>query len=123
MSDRLTTDEYDEEIESLVKVAVSDALEENPNLKGDKLYEYIIDERVDHEAIDGHKWVIYNYIHEQIVECSHNDDAYLDVYSAKDLGNLMTKKGLEAVIATRAFYAMMADFNMKLQRQTDNLSD
>lgn len=76
-----------------------------------------------HEVVDGHEYMIYTHYHEKVIRQTTNEDAYLDVYSSEDLGELIQHKELEGVIQARAFFAMTQDVSDALHELKDGLED
>ena len=94
----MKTYEYQIEVQSIAETVIDEVMEH-----GGELSDLV------HENVDGHEWIIYTAYHQQIIDnCSYND-AYLDCYGHEDLGRIMTEQGLDAVIQTRAFFALDHD--------------
>ena len=62
-----------------------------------------------HEYVDSHQWIIYTAYHADLVRNTDHPDAYLDMMSNEDIGNVVRDNGLEHAIMIQAFYAMQQD--------------
>lgn len=103
----ITQHSYIKEVKDLAFDLLAETMSDNNNdreVAMEKIQDCLL-----HETIDGHEWIIYTYYNQLIVNFSNNDDAYLDVYSSEDLGELIKEKGLDAVVLSRAFYAFHQD--------------
>ena len=110
MSDlEFTSIEYHKEINELAANLYSEALEQNDND-----HESAIDaihDRLLHELVDGHQWVIYTYYNGLIERFSDNAEAFKDVYDNESIGALVADKGLDAVKPIIAYFAMYQDIS------------
>jgi polyhydroxyalkanoate synthesis regulator phasin len=108
----LTQKEYSEGIESMASEVIEECLE-----YGSDLSDMI------HEKVDGDEWIIYTYYHGYVIKFSDNEDAYLDIYSSEDLGELIRTQDLDAVIQARAFFAMDADLRQAVYDNKEELEE
>lgn len=113
----ITYSEYHEEIKDLAK---SLAQEANVSTDGD-IFEYIRDNELDHEIIDGHQWIIYYSYNLDIIECSSNDEYMQDNLGDESLGHALKDGGLNGLHQAIAFYAMLADLNEALQELEEEM--
>ena len=71
-------------------------------------YDYDLYEAV-HEIIEGSEYAIYYRYHNDILRYTKNSDAALDVYSSRDLGDIVAEKGLDELNSVLAFWALAQD--------------
>ena len=76
-----------------------------------------------HETVDGHEWVIYYYGNDYIIHHTANPDAYQDIYSNEDMGQLVVDQGIEAAHTAIAFWAMYQDVSDLISDKLDELED
>jgi len=126
MSDRISRPEYDANVTSSALEVIEQGreaiLEEEGTMLQDEpsiqaILDTIYDHQIDARSIEGDEWIIYKYRNQQVIDCSRNEDAYLDLYGPEDLGRLIRREGLEGVIRQQAFYAMLADLNDEIAKQ------
>ena len=68
-----------------------------------------------HEMVDGSEYVIYHHKNLEVMEYSPNRDEYLELYGPLDLGELVTNKGVDGLLAVIAFCAMIEDIEEMLE--------
>jgi hypothetical protein len=85
--------------------------------ENDNCMETISDNSLDHEAVDGHQWIIYTTYHDQILNFSDNTEAYLDLYGNDDLGQIVSEHGLDHARMIQAFWAFLYDVQNSLHDQ------
>ena len=61
------------------------------------------------QAIDGHQWIIYTGYHLDILNNSGNDEAYTEIYSDEDIGQIIRENGAAHFDMIRAFWAFNYD--------------
>jgi len=105
--------EYKEEIKSIAANLVEDNQEEATE-RGDCVFEYIRDNGLDHEAVDGHQWSIYYSYSLDIIKHSDNDEYMVDNLGDESLVHALKEGGLNGLHQAIAFYAMVADVNEEL---------
>jgi predicted ribosome quality control (RQC) complex YloA/Tae2 family protein len=107
--------QYDKEINSIAINIIADlkAGQQDPS----DIYSAV------HEYVDGHQWIIYTSYHRQIIQYTPNADAYKDVYSDEDLGQLVSEQGIEAFEQVRAFFAMTQDVSEAMQELKSELEN
>ena len=79
----------------------------------------IID-RLLHEAIDGHQWVIYYTYSLDVMKYSGNTDYLVENFGAEDAGTILSEGGLESLHQAISFWAMYADVQEKLEQAFDD---
>ena len=100
----ITHHEYWNEVSTIGQDIIDNALEYGSDVSD-----------LTHEAIDGHEWIIYTFYHDQILSFTDNDEAYLDIYSNEDLGELVKEHGLDHARMVQAFYALDMDVRQWVQ--------
>lgn len=113
----ITSTQYWDQISSIATELVSESMEQSDNDRDDA--EEIINDRLLHETIDGHEWIIYYYYNQFVLQFTGNREAYEDFYSAEDIGNLVMEKGVDALNTTMAFFAMHSDVQDRLSDTLD----
>ena len=110
MSDlEFTSSEYHKEISDLAADLYSEALEQNDNdhdLAVEAIHDHLL-----HETVDGHQWVIYTYSNELVEQFSANAEAFKDCYDNESIGAIVADKGLDALKAIIAYFAMYQDIS------------
>ena len=109
----ITSNEYWEEIKSIAANLIEENQEEADE-RGDCVLEFINDNSLDHEVIDGHQWIIYYSYNLAIIEHSDNEDYMLDCFGSEYLGCVMERDGLKGLHQAIAFHAMLADVQEEL---------
>ena len=99
--------QYNKEISDLAFDLYDEALDQNDN--DHELAMDAITDRMLHELIDGHQWVIYTYSSELVGRFSSNSEAYRDCYGDESIGQIVSEKGLDAIKPIIAFFAMYQD--------------
>ena len=107
-----TSSEYHQEIRDVADSLYSEALWQNDN-DHDLAVEAIHD-RLLHEIVDGHQWVIYTYSNGLIERFSDNANAFKDAYDNESIGALVADQGLDAVKPIIAYFAMYQDISDRL---------
>ena len=102
--------EYRQEVRDLAENLVQDVKEYS---NGD-VFEYIRDNGIDCETVDGHQWIIYYSYNLAIIEHSDNEDYMLDCFGSEYLGCVMERDGLKGLHQAIAFHAMLADVQEEL---------
>ena len=104
-----TSTEYHREISDLAESLYSEALEQNDNdhdLAVEAIHDHLL-----HELVDGHQWVIYTHSNELIERFSANAEAFKDVYDNESIGEIVAERGLDALKAIIAYFAMYQDLS------------
>ena len=110
MSDlEFTPSEYHQEISDLADSLYSEALWQNDNDHSDAVE--AIHDRLLHELVDGHQWVIYTHSNELIERFSANAEAFKDVYDNESIGALVADQGLDGLKPIIAYFAMYQDLS------------
>lgn len=108
----ITFSEYRKEIEELATCLVDDAIDaleyDKEEITRESVEDIIMDSLL-HETIDGHQWVIYYAYNDEVLTHTEFPEAYQDVYSNEDLGQLVAEKGFDSAKMVMAFYAMYND--------------
>ena len=104
-----TSSEYHKEINDLAYDTYHEALEQNDNDHDDAIA--AIHDHLLHELVDGHQWVIYTYSNELVERFSANAKAYQDCYDNESLGAIVSDRGLDALKAIIAYFAMYQDLS------------
>ena len=110
--DEITSHDYWEEVQSLAKDLVSEALAYNEN-DLEAAREDIFDARL-YETIDGHQWVIHTYYNMQVLTHSPNDCAIEDMGLDGALDD-----GMAMFHARAAYCALYADVSEALNTVLD----
>jgi len=74
-----------------------------------------------HEVVDGHQWIIYYAFTDDVLYHCSNEDAWEDVYSPEDIGNLVIDKGMRDARTHQAFFAMEADVYEAVSNKAEEL--
>ena len=98
-----TYTQYKEAIAELVGSILEEASDRE--LDHDEIYDLV------HEYVDGHEWCIYYYGHDIILQHTENEEAYLDIYCNRDIGDIVAEHGLDHMRGVQAFWAMVQDVN------------
>ena len=104
-----TSTEYHQEISDLADSLYSEALWQNDNDHDDAVE--AIHDRLLHELVDGHQWVIYTYSNELVEQFSANAEAFKDVYDNESIGALVADQGLVGLKPIIAYFAMYQDLS------------
>ena len=115
----ITSYEYWNEVESLAKSIIADAMAENDNDK-DAAMDDINDSRL-HATIDGHQWVIYTAYNLDVYQHSENSDYFIDNFGNDEAGAILKDRGLDGLHAVIAFYALYADVQDKINELADEI--
>ena len=114
----LTCHEYSKELKSIASDLINDTIEclkeYDDYIDADLVMDYIRDNGLIHNIVDGHNYVIYTQSAYELLSVSDNDNAYFD-----EMGSLTSNSFCE-VITTLAFFAMSADLDEALH---DELND
>ncbi len=116
----LTKSEYENEIKELAASIWEEArsqVEDDGETYG-SMSDYVHGSTF--EWVDSHQWVIYSAYHRDVIALSKNEDAYRDVYSNADLGQILGEGGLKKVDTIMAFYAMLADVQQAVSEYTED---
>ena len=122
----MNTREYMTEIEELAEMIIEQAKDEaskdNDKAEGIRMFtrEQIEDAIHDHwlhETIDGHQWVIYYSYNDDVIKHSDNSDAWEDIYSSEDMGELVKNQGMDSARTAQAFWAMYQDVSDKIYEE------
>jgi hypothetical protein len=73
-----------------------------------------IQDRLLHEAVDGHQWVIYNAYNLDVIKWSENKDYYTDNFGGVGLAESL-ECGLDSLHNTIAFWCMYGDVQDALE--------
>ena len=109
-----TSSEYHQEVSDIAEGLYSAALWKNDNDHESAIEE--IHDRLLHELVDGHQWVIYTYSNGLIERFSDNAEAFKDVYDNESIGALVADQGLDAVKPIIAYFAMYQDISEAISR-------
>lgn len=101
------SNQYHAEISDIASDLYHEALEQNDNDHGSAMD--AIQDRMLHELVDGHRWVIYTYSNELVERFSANAEAFKDCYNNESIGALVADQGLDAVKPIIAYFAMYQD--------------
>ena len=108
------SNQYHAEISDLASDLYDEALEQNDNDHESAMD--AIQDRMLHELVDGHQWVIYTYSNELIARFSNNAEAYRECYDNESIGQIVTDKGLEGMKPIIAYFAMHQDISDEIYR-------
>ena len=109
----ITSSEYRAELKYLA-ASLLDENKEEASERGDSVLEFIMDNGLDHETVDGHQWMIYYSYSLDIIKHSSNEDYMVDNLGDESLGHALKNGGLNGLHQAIAFYAMLADLNEAL---------
>lgn len=101
------SNQYHVEVSDIASDLYDEALEQNDNDHESAMD--AIQDRMLHELVDGHRWIIYTYNNELVTRFSDNSEAYLDCYDNESIGQIVSDKGLDAVKPIIAYFAMYQD--------------
>lgn len=88
---------------SEVKRISEDTLDAINNRETLDPYEWITQE------VNGHQWIIYTAYHDGILNFTYNSGVYLDMFTNRDLGDLVADKGLDHARMIQAYEAFRSD--------------
>lgn len=108
----ITRTSYNEEIRSIADELVKEAMEQCDNDREDA--EEAINDRMLHETIDGHQWVIYTAYNMDVLRHSDSSDAYTDNFGTEDAGSVLKERGIDGLHAVMAYCAMEQDVRNQL---------
>ena len=114
----LSNTQYWQEVRSIADDLALEAIADNQGDRNDA-EDSIQDSRL-HEAIDNHELVIYNQGNDTVLRHSPNDEAWLEVYGAKSIGDLVIEKGMGGARTVQAFFALEADVQGYLSDALDD---
>lgn len=109
--------EYDNEIKSLAVELVRDVT--NYINSDEDVFEYIRDNGLDHELVDGHAWIIYYSNNLDVIANSPNDTA-CNEYGDDGLINALKQGGVNQLHTYIAYCAMKADLDSALYSLEEN---
>lgn len=113
--------QYMDEIQSLANHIVCEAMDD---CQGDRAAaEESIGDHVLHEAIDGHRWVIYTAYNMDVMRNSDNMDYYVDNFGGNDAGQILKKDGLNGLHSVIAYWCMYADVENQLPGEFDDYEE
>jgi hypothetical protein len=101
----LTSFSYTEEIESIAKELIVEAMAQTDNDKDSALD--LINDTLAWEVVDGHQWVIYYAYNLDVLKLSENPNYFEETIGGAD--DVLKTKGLSGLLSAMAFYAMYAD--------------
>ena len=106
--------EYYKEISDLASDLYDEALRQNGNHSGSAMD--AIEDRMLHELVKGHEWVICTYSNDLVARSSNNSEAYLNCYDNETIGQIVAENGLDAVKSIIAYFAMYQDISDEIYR-------
>ena len=68
----------------------------------------------EHERVDGHQWIIYYAYNDDLLRHCGNADAWEDIYSNEDIGDIVTSQGMNGARTVQAYWAMLEDVSQAL---------
>jgi len=123
MTDLNTEYEYNKGIRDLAESIVETAYNEYDEVTDRETAEELINDRLLHETIDGHQWVIYNSYNASVMSFSDNEDYYIDNFGTEDAGIVLKERGLSGLHNAIAFWAMYADVQEELESALDKCDE
>lgn len=118
---KMNYSEYYAEINSIAESLVAEAMAYHDN-DDKQAMDDIMDCRL-HEAIDGHRWIIYNSYNLSITEHSGNDEYMIDNMGEESAVEALKSGGLSGLRQAFAYWAMYADVSELLQDKMDEFID
>lgn len=113
--------EYWKELEALAGSIAEEAMSECDNDLDDA--QEMINDRLLHETIDGHQWVIYYAYNLAVLQHSDNTDYMIDNLGTESAGEVLAEKGLSGLHTALAFWALYADVQDKLEDALQAIAD
>ena len=118
MENQITSFAYWKEIQASAESLAREAMEQTD---GDReAAEYLINDSMLHEYVDGHQWIMYNEYNLDVIKFSDNADYYVDNFGADCAGDELKTNGLSGLHTAIAFWCMYADI---ADRVSDALDD
>ena len=111
----ITCAEYWDEVKSIAASLIEENKEEAEE-RGDCILEYINDNGLDCEAIDGHQWVIYYSYNLDVLDNTDNFDYMQDNLGGDCLVHALRQGGIRGLHQAIAYHAMLADVQEKLNK-------
>jgi len=123
MTDLNTEYEYNKGIRDLAESIVETAYNEYDEVTDRETAEELINDRLLHETIDGHQWVIYNSYNASVMQYSDNEDYYIDNFGTEDAGIVLKEHGLNGLHNVIAYWCMYADVQEQLEIAFDRFEE
>lgn len=121
MEDLNTEFQYVTEINSIAADLVQRAMDENDNDR--EQAEEAINDRMLHEDIDGHQWVIYYAYNMPVIQYSDNAEYMVDNFGGEAVEAAVKDGGMSGLHTAVAFWAMYADVQDRLDQAFDEFQD
>jgi hypothetical protein len=123
----ITSYDYWNEVNSLAESVVEEAAQQEScdtkdSFDRDTVLEAIND-RILHETIDGHSWVIYYANNLDVIQHSDNEDYLIDNLGLEEAGHCLKKGGLNGLHQAIAFWALYADVQDKIEEALDSYEE
>ena len=117
----ITSSQYWIEVEALANLIATNAMQSCDNDRDDA--EELIIDRLLHETIDGHEWIIYNAYNLDVIQYSDNEDYYIDEFGSESAGDELKSGGLSRLHTAVAFWALYADVQNMISDELDNIEE
>lgn len=117
----ITCSEYQAEVLIIAQCLAEEAMEQNSNDRFDA--EEVINDRLLHETVDGHQWVIYYSYNLDVYNHSDNQDYAVDNLGGDYLCSVLSESGLEGMHSVLAFWCLYADVQGALEDALDNVEN
>lgn len=104
--------EYLEEVESIAKEVIREAMEQADNDQEEALD--LINDYLLHESIDDHQWIIYYAYNLDVYQHSDNPDYCVDNFGADVVVHALKESGMNGLHQAVAFWSLYADVMDKI---------
>lgn len=117
----ISNTDYWKEVSALAASIAEEAMTECNNDLDDA--QEMINDRLLHETIDGHQWVIYYAYNLDVLQHSSNTDYMIDNLGTESAGHVLEENGLSGLYSALAFWALYADVQDKLEGALQAIAD
>jgi len=101
--------QYWDEVSDLSINIVDEAIDQNAGVFERDEVEELINDRILHETIDGHEWVIYYANNLDVLKHTNNEDYAEDNFGGEGLVKALKEGGVTKLHTSIVFWALYAD--------------
>lgn len=117
----ISNTDYWNEVSALAKSIAEEAMSECDNDLDDA--QEMVNDRLLHETIDGHQWVIYHAYNLDVLQHSDNTEYMIDNLGNDEASEVLTQGGLSGLHTALAFWALYADVQDKVEGALQAVAD
>ena len=117
----ITASQYWKEVSAVASSVVAEAMQYSDNDRDSAEFE--INDRILHETIDGHEWIIYNAYNLDVIQNSDNAEYFIDNFGSESAGMILKENGLAQLHAVIAFWAFYQDVAERLDMAFDEYEE